>query len=172
MSDAISYSLKTSASQMLDSLAHCLRKAEEHAKAAGIEELNYLDARLYPDMYEMKRQVYIATDIVRRGAHRLTGSEVQPVEDDENTFAALAARCETALADILQHEDSALDANPDSEIVMPIPSGELKMSKRDFLHRFMLPNLFFHATMAYGLLRKQGVPLGKMDFLAAGIMPA
>ena len=87
------------------------------------------------------------------------------------TFAALIARCDTALADILQHDNAALDANPDAEVVMPIPSGELKLSKRDFLLTFMLPNMYFHATTAYGLLRKQGVPLGKMDFLAGGNLP-
>jgi len=97
MSDAISTTLKSSATQILGSLAHCMRKAEDHAKASGTDETNFLEARLYPDMFEMKRQVYIATDIVRRGAHRLTGTEPQPVEDDEQTFAALAARCETAL---------------------------------------------------------------------------
>ena len=171
MSDAISYTLKTSATQILGSLAHCLRKAETHAKGAGIEELNYLNARLYPDMFEMKRQVYIATDIVRRGAHRLTGSEPQAVEDDEETFSALAARCDTALADVMQQDDAALNAGPDSEITMEIPSGELKMSKREFLQTFVLSNLFFHATTAYALLRSQGVPLGKMDFLAAGQSP-
>lgn len=171
MSDAISYTLKTSATQILGSLAHCMRKAEAHAKEAEIDETNFLEARLYPDMFEMKRQVYIATDIVRRGAHRLTGTEPQAVEDDEQTFAALAARCETALTDIMQQDNAALDADPNSDITMQIPSGELKMSKRDFLQTFMLPNMTFHASMAYGLLRSQGVPLGKMDFLAAGNMP-
>lgn len=171
MPDTISFTLKTSATQILGSLAHCMRKAEAHAKEADIEDINYLDARLYPNMFEMKRQVYIATDIVRRGAHRLTGTEPQAVEDDEQTFAALAARCETALTDIMQQDDGALDAEPDSEITMQIPSGELKMSKRTFLLTFMLPNMMFHATMAYGLLRAQGVPLGKMDFLAAGNLP-
>lgn len=172
MSDAISYTLKTSAGQILSSLAHCMRKAEEHAKAHEIDEANFLNDRLYPDMFEMKRQVYIATDVVRRGAHRLTGSDPQPVEDDEETFAALAARCETALADIMQQEDASLDADPNGEITMEIPSGELKMAKRQFLQTFMLPNLIFHASMAYALLRAQGVPLGKMDFLAAGQMPS
>ena len=172
MSDAISYTLKTSATQILGSLAHCMRKAEAHAKESGTDEINFLEARLYPDMFEMKRQVYIATDIVRRGAHRLTGTEPQAVEDDEQTFSALAARCETALTDIMQQDDAALNADPDGEITMEIPSGELKMTKREFLQTFMLPNMMFHASMAYGLLRMQGVQLGKMDFLAAGNMPS
>lgn len=171
MSDVISYTLKTSAGQILGSLAHCMRKAEAHAKDAGIDEANYLNARLYPNMFEMKRQVYIATDIVRRGAHRLIGSEAESVEDDEETFAALAARCETALADIMAHDDAVLDTEPDSEITMQIPSGELKLTKRNFLQTFMLPNMIFHASTAYALLRAQGVPLGKMDFLAAGNTP-
>ena len=172
MSETISIALKTSAGQILGSLAHCMRKAEEHAKSHEIDEANFLNARLYPNMFEMKKQVYVATDIVRRGAHRLTGTEPQPVEDDEETFAALAARCETALADVLQQDDAALNKDPDGEITMEIPSGQLKMSKKDFLLTFMLPNMMFHSSMAYGLLRSQGVPLGKLDFLAAGNLPS
>ena len=72
----------------------------------------------------------------------------------------------------MQQDDAALNADPDGEITMQIPSGELKMSKREFLQTFMLPNMMFHASMAYGLLRMQGVKLGKMDFLAAGNLPS
>ena len=168
MPDTISFTLKTSATQILGSLAHCMRKAEAHAKEHGIEEINFLEARLYPDMFEMKRQIYIATDIVRRGAHRLTGTDPQPWEDDEQTFAALAARCETALADVVQQDDDALNADPNSDVTMDIGSGELRMTKRQFLMTFMLPNMMFHASIAYGLLRMQGIQLGKIDFLAAG----
>ena len=171
MPDTISYTLKTSANQILGSLAHCMRKAEAHSAVTEVEELNFLNDRLYPNMFELKRQVYIATDMVRRGAHRLAGSEPQTVEDDEETFSALAARCEAALADILAHDDAALDADPNGEVTMQIPSGELKMTKRNFLLTFMIPNMMFHATTAYALLRKQGVPLGKLDFLAAGGAP-
>ena len=172
MPDTISFTLKTAATQILGSLAHCMRKAEAHAKATETEEINFLEARLYPDMFEMKRQVYIATDIVRRGGIRLAGGDPDSREDDEQTFAALAARCETALADIMQQDDADLDKDPEGEITMEIPSGELKMTKRQFLMTFIIPNMMFHASMAYALLRKQGVQLGKMDFLAAGNPPS
>lgn len=171
MPDTISFTLKTAATQILGSLAHCMRKAEAHAKDTGTDEINFLEARLYPDMFEMKRQVYIATDMVRRGGIRLAGGDPDTREDDEQTFAALAARCETALADIMQQDDTELDTNPEGEITMDIPSGELKMSKRQFLMTFIIPNMMFHASMAYALLRMQGVQLGKMDFLAAGNPP-
>ncbi|MEL6474295.1 MAG: DUF1993 domain-containing protein [Pseudomonadota bacterium] len=171
MGDTISYALKASAQQILGSLAHICRTAETYAKEMGYEETALLEARLYPDMFPMVRQVQIATDIARRGAMRLAGETPIPLEDDDVTFAALAARCETALTDIMAQPDAALDEGPDSEIVMEIPSGELRMTKREFLVRFTLPNMIFHASTAYALLRMQGVPLGKMDFLNEGKAP-
>jgi len=171
MTDLLSYPLKTSATQIIGSMAHICRKAAAHAEAAGVEESVYMNARLAPDMFPMVRQVQVATDIARRGANRLAGLEPESMEDDEQTFAALAARCEATLADITGLDDAALDAAPESEIVMQIPSGELKMTKREFLQRFVLPNMLFHATTAYALLRMQGVALGKMDFLNGGQVP-
>lgn len=171
MTDLISAPFKASAEQILGSLAHICRKAEAHAKAAGIEEAPFLEARLYPDMFQMVTQVQIATDIARRGARRLAGGDPEPLEDDETTFTALAARCDAALSDVLSQDDAALNHEPQSMITMPIPSGELNMTKHEFLIRFVLPNMIFHATTAYALLRTQGVELGKMDFLNAGNAP-
>lgn len=167
----ISYPLKTAADQILGSLSHIMNKAAAHAKAHEVEEANFLSARLYPDMFDLTRQVHMSTDIFRRGAHRLAGLEPEGMEDSPPEFGALAKRCDVSIAQIEALDDAALNANPDAPVSIPTPRGELTFPKRDFLHRFILPNLLFHATTAYGLLRMQGVPVGKFDFLNRGEAP-
>lgn len=171
MSSEISFPVKTSASQILGSLSHIMHKAAAHAKEHEIDEANFLSARLYPDMIEMGRQVPMATDIFRRGAHRLAGIDPQSMEDPAPNFAALAERCDISIAQVEALDDTALNADPDAIVTIPTPRGEMAFPKRDFLHRFMMPNMVFHATTAYALLRMQGVPLGKFDFLNRGEAP-
>lgn len=168
MSSLVSFTLKSSAQQTLGALAGILKKAEAHAEAAGVEESVYLNARLYPDMFPMIRQVQIASDVVKRGGERLAGLEPTSTPDEETSFAQLIKRCQSANAAVQGLNDDALDAN--ETVTMQIPLGEqtMPMEGRLFLTNFVLPNMHFHAAMAYGLLRHQGVTLGKRDFLIPG----
>ena len=168
MTDTLSYVLKTSVNQILGSTRSTLKKGEEHARALGVEDSVMLAARLYPDMLALSRQVQIACDTVARGAARLAGMEMPSLPDTEQTFAELIARCQTALDYVNAIDDAQIDATAKTTLQIPMGQASLPMTGEQYLSGFILTNLHFHAAMAYGLLRMQGVPIGKRDFLVPG----
>lgn len=153
-------------SQMFAALDGILETAEANAKTRSIDEPVFLNWRLAPDMFPMARQVQIACDISSRGLARLAGADLPSAADDETSFAALRARVATARKFIKELDRAKIDANPEGDITFPIGSESMTMKRRDYLLNFVLPNLYFHVTTAYGLLRACGAPLGKADFLA------
>ena len=165
MSDTISYMLKSASTQILGSTAGMLQKAAEHAKAIEVDEAVFLSARLYPDMLALTRQVQIASDTVARGGAWLCGLDMSSFPDTETTIAELIERTRTANAYVQGLDDGAMNAN--ERVVMDIPLGPMTMKweGRQYLSSFILPNLHFHASIAYALLRHQGVKLGKRDYL-------
>lgn len=165
MSETISYMLKTSAAQTLSAMASVLQKGADHAGAIEVDEAVFLQYRFAPDMFPMVRQIQIMTDTVARGGARLAGLEMPETPDTETSFAELIARCADRLAYVQGIDDAALNAN--ETVVLEIPLGPMTVNweGRQYLSTFILPNLHFHASMAYGLLRAQGVLLGKRDFL-------
>lgn len=168
MTDSVSYMLNSATTQILGSMSSILNKAAAHAKAVGVDEGVFLNARLYPDMLTMKRQVQMVCDMVARGAARLSGADIPSFPDVEETFAELITRLEATQAYVSGIDAAALDAN--ARVVLQIPMGPqtLPMEGRQYLSSFVLPNLHFHAATAYGLLRHQGVSLSKRDFLMPG----
>ena len=155
----------------LANLASFLDKAEAHAKAGGVDLATYAEARLAPDMHPFTRQVQIASDAAKGGAARLAGIEAPAMADTETTFPELRERIAKTIAflDTVKKED--VDARHTATIELPMPGRTLTFTAPDFLMQFSLANFLFHVTTAYGLLRAQGVPLGKLDFLAGGGMP-
>lgn len=152
--------------QMFAALNGVLEKAEANAKARAIDESVFLNWRLAPDMFPMSRQVQIACDIPSRGLARLAGADLPTTADVETSLSALRARVAGAHAFIKGLDRAKIDANPDGEISFPVGSETMTMKRRDYLMHFVLPNLYFHVTTAYAILRACGVPLGKSDFLA------
>lgn len=165
MSETISYMLKSSATQTLGAMASILQKAADHASAVDVDEAVYLNHRLAPDMFPLTRQIQIMTDTVARGGARLAGLEMPETPDTETSFAELIARCHDRLAYIEGMDDTALDANERVELEIPLGPMTVNWEGRQYLTTFVLPNLHFHAATAYGLLRAQGVKIGKRDFL-------
>lgn len=165
MSDTISYMLKTSVSQTLGAMANVLQKAADHASAIEVEEAVFLNLRLAPDMFPFKRQIQIMTDAVARGGARLAGVEMPVTPDDEKSFAELIARCKDRLAYVQGLDDAALNANEKTMLEIPLGPTTVNWEGRQYLATFILPNLHFHAATAYGLLRGQGIKIGKRDFL-------
>ncbi|ACT58301.1 DUF1993 domain-containing protein [Hirschia baltica] len=166
MSLTISQVLKTTTAQTLGALKGVLAKGQAHAEAIGVEESVFLNARLAPDMFPLVRQVQIATDMSARGASRLAGRDMPSFPDTETTFAELIERCDNAIAHILGTSDDAINANADT--VLEIPAGKdqtMPMTGTAYTLSFIVTNLNFHATTAYGLLRSQGVAIGKRDYL-------
>jgi hypothetical protein len=152
----------------LNALADVLDKGAAHAAAKKIEPSVFIQGRLAPDMFALARQVQIACDMVKNGAARLAGVEAPKFEDNEATFDELKARIAKTLAYVKTLDPKAIDASADHEVSFPLgPSNKGHMKGDDYLTHFLLPNLYFHATAAYAILRHYGVDVGKRDFLGA-----
>ncbi len=155
----------TGFSRSLQNLAVVLDKADQHAKANKYEMAALLDARLSPDMFPCKRQIQLATDFAKGSAGRLAGVEVPTWEDTENTCEELHARLKKAMAFLatLQPEQFAGAATRAIEIKTPV--GVFNFTGSTFVLQWAVPNFYFHVTTAYNVLRHNGVPIGKLDFL-------
>ena len=149
----------------LNNLSAILDVGAAHAEAKKIDPLVLTGARLYPDMFPLSRQVQIACDMVKGGAARLAGIEPPPRSDTEKTFAELKERIEWTSAFLREVKAEQIDGSEARAIVIKTPFGELNFTGQQYLLGFVLPNLYFHSTTAYNLLRHSGVEVGKRDFL-------
>jgi len=149
----------------LNSLAAILDKAASHSEAKKVGPNVLPGTRLIADMLPLSAQIQIACDTVKGAAARLAGVEVPKHEDTEATIAELKERVEKTLTFIRSIKPEQLVNAEAREIVLQFPQGAMKFTGLDYLTRFVLPNFFFHMTMAYALLRQNGVELGKRDFL-------
>ena len=149
----------------LTNLSALLDKAEAHAAAKKFDSVVLAQARLFPDMHPLTRQVQIACDTAKGAAARLAGLDIPKHEDTEATIAELKARVDKTLDFIKSVKPEQMVNAETREIVLQFPQTTLKFSGLGYLTNFVLPNFFFHMTMAYALLRKNGVELGKRDFL-------
>ena len=153
----------------LHNLSHLLKRAESHATNAGFPVAVLLSSRLYPDMFDLTRQVQISTDISRRGVARLAGLEAPVMEDNETDIQQLQNRINSSICFIEGISPEALVGAEQRSIRLPIPSsmggGEREFSGDDFLRFFVLPNVYFHVTTAFAILRHNGVRIGKFDYL-------
>jgi hypothetical protein len=151
----------------LDNLRHVLRKGEAFAIEKGFEPDLLLQQRLIVDMLPLVRQVQIATDMAKNGSFRLAGIDPPKFEDDETTFAQLHARIDRASTLIGELEPGRIDGSEARAITLQMRTGEMQFDGQSYLLDFVIPNLFFHCTTTYALLREAGVPIGKMDFMGA-----
>jgi hypothetical protein len=151
----------------LDNLRHVLQKGEAFAVEKSFEPDLLLQQRLIVDMLPLVRQVQIATDMAKNGSFRLAGIDPPKFEDDETTFAQLYARIDRAVALIRELKPEQIDGSETRAITLQMRTGEMHFDGQTYLLDFVIPNLFFHCTTAYALLREAGVPIGKMDFMGA-----
>jgi hypothetical protein len=152
----------------LNALSAVLDKAEAHATAKKIDPSVLLNSRLAPDMFPLARQVQIATELTKNGASRLAGLEPPRYEDTETTIEQLRARLQKTVAHLQSFDSKQIDGSADREITFPLgPTRKGQMKGSDYLNHFVLPNVYFHLTIAYAILRHCGVELGKEDFLGA-----
>ncbi|MGE0409410.1 MAG: DUF1993 family protein [Amphiplicatus sp.] len=166
MSFSASAIIHTILTQMYPGLNGVLEKGAAYAESKNIDEQVLLNWRLAPDMWPMIRQVQIATELPARGLARLAGAEIPSFPDTEKSFAELRARIAKAHAFIKDLDAAKIDADPDGDITFPVRQDQMTMKRRLYLLHFLVPNLYFHVTMAYGNLRACGVPIGKGDYLA------
>ena len=149
----------------LSNLAEVLKKGQAHAKSKGVEDSTMLQTRLVPDMLPLVKQVQIACDMAARGAARLAGVEPMSFEDNEVTFEQLFARIQRAVDYVKSFKPEQIDGSEPRDIQLKTRNGEMHFEGQAYLLHFVLPNLFFHCTTAYAILREAGTELGKQDFL-------
>lgn len=152
--------------QMLNSLHDILGKAQTHAVDKKIEPDALLQARLFPDMFALTRQVQIAADFAKGVAARLAGVDVPSYEDNEQSFTELQQRIAKTVAFINDLPPAQIDGSEAREIVLrPGTPKEQKLGGQTYLLNYGLPQFFFHVTTAYAILRHNGVEIGKRDFM-------
>ena len=150
---------------MLENLGHVLKVAEAHAIEKGVAPTDYLQARLAPDMYPLLKQAQVATDMSKGCGARFAGVEIPRYEDTETNFAELQARLAKTIAFLKSLDAKSFAGAEEKPVTLKFPNAELHYVGRDYLNNFVLPNVYFHITTAYAILRNKGVPLGKSDYM-------
>jgi hypothetical protein len=152
---------------MLGNLSTFLDKAATFADAKKFDVAVLLNARLAPDMFSLTRQVQIACDMIKGAAARLSGTEIPKYEDNEATVAELKARIAKTLAFVNGVDAAKFAGSEDRDILLQTRAGELRLKGLNYLRDYVLPNMYFHVTTTYAILRHNGVELGKPDFIGA-----
>jgi hypothetical protein len=152
-------------SRALNNLASILEKAAAHAEAKKIEPAALLGSRLFPDMFPLARQVQLASDSAKGGLARLAQATPPAFEDNEATFAELIARLRKTVEYLESLKPAQLDGGEGRTVTWKTRSSERSLEGMPYLFNHVLPNVFFHVTTAYNILRHNGVELGKKDFL-------
>jgi len=151
---------------MLTALRAILAQADAQATAKSIAPDAYLQARLYPDMFPLLKQVQIAADFARGVSARLAGVEVPTDAGTEKSFADLDGLLVRTLAFLDGVKAEQLTGSETKEIVLrPGTPKERKMSGEVYLAHYGLPQFFFHVTTAYAILRHNGLGIGKKDYM-------
>jgi len=149
----------------LRNLSAILNKGEAYAAEQGLDPKDLIEARLFPDMGALASQVQRVSDSAKGCVVRIGGVENVAMADTETTFAELQARIAATIAFLERTPREAMDGKEEAEVILKLPNGEFPFTGRSFAQGFVLPNVFFHVTTAYGILRHKGVPLGKLDYL-------
>jgi len=151
--------------QFLGSLSIILKKGAAFAEAKKIDPSVLLTARLSPDMFAFTRQVQIATDHAKGSMARLSGTDVPSYPDTESSFEELQARVAKTRDFVKTFKPEQIDGSEEREIVLTFGTQKFPFTGQTYLVNFALPNFYFHTSMAYAILRHNGVDVGKMDFM-------
>jgi hypothetical protein len=153
--------------QILGAAAGVLDKAQAHATARKIDPAVLFSARLAPDMFPMSRQVQIACDFAKGATARLAGAEVPSWPDQEKTFADLQERIRKTIDFAQSFKPAQIDGSEERDVKVSVAGQPVTFKGRPYLVGFVMPNFYFHASVAYAILRHNGVELGKRDFVGA-----
>jgi len=153
--------------QMLGALSAVLAKGAANADSRKIDPSVFVAARLAPDMFALARQVQIATDMTKGGIARLAGVEIPKYEDTETTIEALQTRLAKTITFIESVTSAQLDGTEDKAITITVAKQDRHFTGQSYLLHWVIPNVMFHVTTAYNILRHNGVDIGKRDFLGS-----
>jgi hypothetical protein len=152
--------------QILGSLSGLLSKAEAHCAAKNIQPDVLLGARLYPDMLPLSRQIQLACDFAAKGCARLAHVDVPSTPDTEKTFEDLRQRLAKTRDYLTTFTPAQFEGADKKDVTFPAgPDRTITLKGQQFLNGFSFPNFYFHAAIAHGILRHNGVGIGKRDFL-------
>ena len=149
----------------LDNLSAILEKGAAHAEAKDIDPLVLTSARLFPDMLPLSRQVQIACDVSKGAAARFSGIDAPSHEDTETTFEQLQERIKKTIEFLNSVPEDKINGTEEKDIKLKAGSFEVDFTGASFLSMWALPNIYFHVTTAYNILRHNGVELGKLDYV-------
>ena len=150
---------------MLGNLRNILQKGAAHATNKNFDPTVLVNSRLAPDMFALARQVQIATDMVKGCAARLAGIEPPKYEDNETSFDELVARIDKTISFLKEFSPAQIDNTEAKEITLALRTRTLNFDGKTYLQHFVIPNMYFHITTTYNILRHNGVELGKQDFI-------
>ncbi|WP_150047749.1 DUF1993 domain-containing protein [Methylomonas rhizoryzae] len=150
----------------LTQLRQILEKASDYAEVKKIDPSVLINARLYPDMYPLKRQVQIASDVAKGAVSRLAGQEPPKFDDVENSLLELIERVDKTLAHIHSFTAEQIDGAEANTILLPRHDRTSTFTGLTYLTDFVLPNIYFHVTITYAILRHNGLEIGKNDYLS------
>ena len=149
----------------LNNLVGILEKGAKYAETKKIDPSVLINSRLFPDMFPLSRQIQIASDIAKRGVAQLAGMEAPQFEDTETTFPELIDRIQKTISYLDTFKPEQIDGSEEKTITLKMRDNTLSFQGMPFLLYFVLPNVYFHVTTAYDILRHCGVEVGKQDFL-------
>ena len=142
-----------------------LQKGADWFAEQGRPESELTGARLIGDMHPLTAQIQRASDTAKGVVARITGAEVPAMPDEEQTIADLRARIAKTIAVLEGARREDFDGQEDKPVEIWTPKAALLFNGKSYIFEFAIPNFFFHMTTAYALLRKEGVPLGKVDYI-------
>lgn len=151
--------------RMLSNLDALLEKAEADATARGYKSEVLLQSRLAPDMLPLLNQFQMASDTAKATMARLAGETPPSMPDTETSIADLRMRIAKTIDYVKSVAPAAVDGSEERDVVLKTPSGDIPFKGLAYLSGFALPNFLFHATMAYAIMRHNGVSIGKLDYL-------
>src|ERR1700728_3521425 len=149
----------------LNNLAAILEKGAAYAEARKIDPAVLLNPRLYPDMFPLATQIHIANDIAQGGAARLAGAEVPAFEAKERSFDEWIATTNATIAYLGSLKPAQFEGSEEKAITWQTRTSTRNMQGTPYLFHHVLPNVFFHVTTAYDILRQSGLEIGKLDYL-------
>ena len=160
------YELFGEMKKMLGQINTWLDKAEAYAKEKSFESNSFLSFRLAPDQLAFARQIQIACDTAKLGASRLTGKEAPSQADTEQTIDELRARVKSIITYLDGYSEKDFEGASTRSVTQPRWEGKV-MTGKDYFIEHVQPNFYFHASHTYAILRHNGVPVGKRDYLGA-----
>ena len=152
---------------MLKNLSIILQKGEDFAKGKDIDVEVLLSSRLIADMYPLSRQIQIACDMAYRSVTRLSGGNIESIEDNEKTMAEYQERIAKTISFLETVKAEQMEGSETMTVELDLRGNKVTFTGLTYLLNFAIPNLYFHITTTYNILRQNGVQIGKPDFIGS-----